>query len=370
MKSSFLLSVFLLFLPVSHTGAASWPKKEDSRVIPVYHANRVWNAVTTTTDGRVFVGFPSADGPGVQLEEMDSAGSEHPYPNKDWNQWRPGQPVTSAFVHVNAIRMGPDGKLWVVDGGALGIGKPAIPGAARLFCFDVPTGSLDRVYRFNNIAKPTTFIDDVRFNGGHAYLTDAGAPGIIVLDLKKGKARRLLDGDPSATDLRPLRADGKILRDEKGREVRVHADQLEVSPDGRYFYFQPASGPLARIETRWLDDPSLSSAAVASHVEASWVDTPSSGGTAIDADGNIYMGDADNRSILKISPDQTVTTLVADPRFIWTDAMWIDRKGFLWIPAAQLNRTKGMNDGKQTVHYPVWIYKMAIGAKPPSNDHS
>ena len=142
-----------------------------------------------------------------------------------------------------------------------------------------------------------------------------------------------------------------------------------MSPDGRYFYFQPASGPLARIETRWLDDPSLSPTVVAAHVQASWVNTPTSGGTAIDANGNIYMGDSNRRRIIKIAPDKTVTTLAVDSRFIWTDAMWIDRQGFLWIPATQLNRTAGLNGGKAAVDYPVWIYKMSIGSGPPPIDH-
>ena len=159
------------------------------------------------------------------------------------------------------------------------------------------------------------------------------------------------------------------MKDKNGREVRVHADQLEVSPDGRYFYFQPASGPLARIETRWLDDPAVSPADLARHVEAPWVDTPTSGGTAIDAKGNIYMGDANRRRILKISPGRHVTTLAADPRFVWTDAMWIDRDGFLWIPAAQLNRVPDMNGGKNAVLYPVWIYKLKIGIGPSAIDH-
>jgi hypothetical protein len=29
-----------------------------------------------------------------------------------------------------------------------------------------------------------------------------------------------------------------------------------------------------------------------------------------------------------------------------------------------------MNDGKKTVDYPVWIYKIPIGVGPPANDHA
>ena len=49
--------------------------------------------------------------------------------------------------------------------------------------------------------------------------------------------------------------------------------------------------------------------------------------------------------------------------------MWIDDDGFLWIPSTQQNLTPGFTGGKQTVNYPVWIYKMQIGARPAPNDH-
>lgn len=369
MKPSILLLLGLISIGTTvRARALDIPTKEDHRLIPVYHADRVWNAVTTTADGRVFVGFPSADRPGVQLMEMDGPGRGHAYPNKIWNSWKPGGAIGVAFVHVNAIRIGPDGKLWVIDAGSPGLGQTAVRGAARAIRINLATDRVDRIYRLTSAVKSASYIDDIRFNGPYAYLTDAGAPALLVLDLKSGAVRRVLERTATVTDQRAMRADGRILRDKHGKELRMHADQLEVSPDGRWFYYQPCSGPLARIETRWLDDPSISAADLAKHAKI-WIDTPTSGGTAIDSDGNIYYGDAENRSILKITPDGSVSTLIADPRLIWSDAMWIDRKGFLWIPATQQNLTPGFNSGKMAVHYPVWIYKMQIHAKPPMLDH-
>jgi sugar lactone lactonase YvrE len=368
---TFLLSLAFLFTAaLIGAPADSLPTKEDPRVVPMYHSARVWNGVAVSSNGRVFACYAQAEGHGVQLAELTGEDKAEPWPDAAWNSYKPGGDLTSAFMHVNAIRFGPDGKLWVVDGGAPGIGKPRVAKAARLFAFDLDTGRLVQSFSFDALAKPKTFIDDVRFNGDHAYLTDAGAPGLIVLDLKSGAMRRVLDDDKSTTDLRAMIADGKVLKDAKGKEVRVHADQLEVSPDGKYFYYQPASGPLARIETQYLNDATLKDAELARHVEANWVNTPTSGGTAIDANGNIYMGDAENRSLLRIAPDKTVTKVTEDPRFIWTDAMWIDAQNNLWIPSAQLNRTKDMNGGDKAVQYPVWIYKLPIDAGPPALDHA
>lgn len=70
---------------------------------------------------------------------------------------------------------------------------------------------------------------------------------------------------------------------------------------------------------------------------------------------------------MKIKPDGQATTLVQDERLIWGDALWIDSKGNLWIPAAQLNRTPDFQRGISTVELPVHIYKLALGLKPLRN---
>lgn len=337
--------------------------------MPVLSADRVWTGVTTSEDGRVFVSFPSADGPGLQVAEAMPDGRLIPYPDAGWNQARDDHDPAGAFVCVNALRTGPNGRLWIVDAGAPGIGLPAVAGGARLIAIDLATDTIARSYDLGATRRQTSYLDDVRFNDQTAYLTDAGAPGLIVLDLTTGQARRVLDGHPSTIDRRTMHADGQVLRRQDGSELRVHADQLEVSPDGRYLYFQPASGPLARIETRWLDDPSVPDDTLAERVET-WLDTPTTGGTAIDAAGTIYLSDVEHRQILTIMPDRQVDTLLADPRLIWGDAMWIDSSGNLWIPAAQLNRTPGLAGGAEAVDYPVWIYKLKIDASPPANDHT
>jgi sugar lactone lactonase YvrE len=349
---------------------AALPTEEDPRLIPAFSASRVWTGVTTTPGGRVFVSFPSADGPGIQVAEIMPDGAITPYPDAAWNAVRPDHDPAGAFVRVNALRIGPDGHLWIVDAGAPGIGAPTVAGGPRLIVVDVASNQVIRIHDLDSATRDTSYVDDIRFNGGFVYGTDAGAPGLIVVELATGRARRVLDGHPSTVDERPMYADGQVLRDERGTELRINADQLEVSPDGRYLYYQPASGPLSRIETRWLDDPEVPAETLAEQVESGWVGTPTTGGTAIDENGVIYLSDTNRRRILTIAPDRQVRPLIADPRLIWPDAMWIDDQGFLWIPAAQLNRTPGLNGGKMQVSYPVQIYKMHLGVGPAPNDHA
>ena len=214
-------------------------------------------------------------------------------------------------MRVNALRIGPEGDLWIVDVGAPGFGNPKLPRGPKLVCVNITTNSVRRSYSLDATTNQKGFIDDVRFHGRHAYLTDAGSPGLIVLDLDSGASRRVLDGHPSMTARRPITAERQTLRGPDGKPIFIHADQLEVSPDGRWFYYQPCCGPLYRIETRWLNDASMTDAERARHIEK-FADTPSTGGTAIDAAGNIYLSDIDRQRILRIAPDGRMSTLVED----------------------------------------------------------
>ncbi|WP_312789680.1 L-dopachrome tautomerase-related protein [Sphingobacterium sp.] len=339
-----------------------------AQLIPEASSNVVWNGVTTSSKGRIFVNFPRIEGDaGMRIGEVLKNGKIVPYPNQDWNNWQTGLDVNHKFVRTNSIRIGPDGLLWIVDTGTPAMGQNPLPGnAAKLVAIDVKTNKIVQIIPLDQVSKTSTFIDDLRILDNTIYLTDAGEPALIVLDRTTGKGRRVLENHSSTTDDLPIKAEGKIMKDVKGNEVRIHADQLEISPDGKWLYFQPASGPLWRVEIQYLNDPALSEAELETKVSL-FYDTPSTGGTAIDADGNIYVSDIDKKQIIKISPNGKESLVIKDDRLLWADALWIDDDGYLWIPTGQLNRLAVFQDGKDKVKFPVTIYKLKIGAKPTRN---
>ena len=159
-------------------------------------------------------------------------------------------------------------------------------------------------------------------------------------------------------------AEGKKLVKPDGSPVLVHADQLEVNADGSLLYFMPCSGPSWQVETKYVDDATLSDKELARHVRP-FFDNPTIGGTAIDAAGNVYFADVDGQRILRVTPDGTPTTLVEDKmRLHWPDAMWIDDAGDLCIPVPQMHRTAGMNGLVDARRYPAAIFKLRLGATP------
>ncbi|EXJ81600.1 hypothetical protein A1O1_07664 [Capronia coronata CBS 617.96] len=279
------------------------------------------NGVSTTPDGRLFVLYARVDGStGPQVAEWHNGSSPTPYPNQEWNSYAGGKDPATHLVRTNSQRIGPDGTLWLVDTGSPGFGEPVIlPDGPKLVQVNLTTDSVTRVYNLGNVTLATILIDDVRFNPavGLAYITDAGAPALIVLDLDSSQARRVLENDPT----------------------------------NEAFY----NSSLASVLAQYPEPYAL---------------TPSTGGTDIDAEGNIYNSDTNRQAIIKIAPNGTWTTLVQDSRLLWVDAMWIDTDGKLWMPAAQLNRGTPFNNGSSWIQKPLYVYTIDLGVGPSPIDHA
>jgi len=73
--------------------------------------------------------------------------------------------------------------------GYAGSGQVDAPGQRKLVV-DVATNTVCRTISPANAVRPKSFIDDVRVNGKHAYLADAGAPALLMLDLSTSQPRR------------------------------------------------------------------------------------------------------------------------------------------------------------------------------------
>jgi hypothetical protein len=143
---------------------------------------------------RVGCSFRGRDGPAATLRRWRVKDNElTPYPDLPWNSWKPGASAEKAFVNVNAIHFDREGVLWVIDTGSPKFGGDSLPGGAKAVKIDLKTNRVVRSYPLDSVVLPGSYVDDIRTNGSHAYLTDAGkTPGIIVLDLTTGnQASRL-----------------------------------------------------------------------------------------------------------------------------------------------------------------------------------
>ena len=152
------------------------------------------------------------------------------------------------------------------------------PADPRSWKIDLRTDSVARIYPLGRDAVPQNgYLNDIRLGKGVAYLTESGTGAILVLDLKTGNVRRLLSNS-AVTKADPRRiplAAGHEMRKLSGEVFRVHADAIEVSPDGRWLYFAPVDGLLRRVKTADLRNPKLSEEELARRVEI-YADIPPS----------------------------------------------------------------------------------------------
>lgn len=357
----------------SASAAAQTVLSADHRAVAADHlatvlqTEHVITGFATTPAGRTFLAFSRIDGSaGPQVVEWRKGGTA-PYPDASWNSPIDRSTPARSFVNVNALRTGADGALWVVDIGASGLDGPKLANGPKLVRIDLATDKVSRVYPLDGLTKADSRLDDVRFHGPLAYITDAGSPGVIVLDLVTGIGRRVLDGDPSLTARRPFTAEDHVLRRD-GTPVTIHDDQLEVSPDGKFIYYQPANGPMSRVATRYIDDAKLTTQQLVKHI-STFAQPEPIGGTAMGADGTIFCSDTKARQIIAIDPDGHSRVLIADPRLVWVNAMWLDDAGFLYLPATQLNRMAPFNGGVSKLDRPITVYRINVGVKPPASDH-
>lgn len=240
------------------------------------------NGVSTTPDGRLFLLYARVDGSKGPTVVEQVGNTTAPYPNLEWNSYNTTKDPATHFVRINSQRIGPDGHLWIVDVGSPSFGEPVIlPEGPKLIAIDLNTNEVSRVYPMGNVTLANSLLDDVRFNpgSGKAYLTDAGVPALIVLDLASGEARRFLEGDISTMGSMPISAEGHLLHSPDGSFQYIYADQLEVSPDAEWFYYQPASGGMYRIPTKALDQAFYNSsmASVLAQYTEPYALTPSTG---------------------------------------------------------------------------------------------
>jgi sugar lactone lactonase YvrE len=356
MKASIIIATFMLGLPLTLSHAS--PKLE----VVARSRSMIWNAAVTA--GRnIYVSGPRWSGSvGPAVARLGKDGRPSPYPDRAWNNWRDGADAERSFVNVNALRVDKAGSLWVVDTGSPKFGGDPLPGGAKLVQIDLASDQVQRVLALGpDVAKPGSYVDDIRFNGDFAYLTDAGKPGLIVVNLKTGAMRRVLESHPATTarDDRLIIVDGATLLDPEGKPLRVNADPLEVSPDGQQLYFATLEGLWFQIATRWLDDFSASAADIAANV-IPWADLPPVGGTVMDANGDLYFTELATSALKRRTPDGKITTILQDARLHWADAPSIDDHHRILLPVPQLDRAAIFHAGQSKIEWPVGLYRLVL----------
>ncbi len=325
--------------------------------------------VAVSKSGRMFVNYPYwTDTYQYALVEIGKDGSKKPYPDEAWNSWRPGQDPARKWVCVQSPHVDDKDRLWVID--------PASPKQSgvyknghKLVCIDLKTNKVAKVYPMAGVVGAASYLNDVRVDTKRevAYLTESQNGGIVVLDLKSGKARLVLQNHPSvkADPAFKFIIDGRILRDDKG-PVRFNSDGLALTPDGDWLYYKPLSdNKLYRIKTEFLRDESVADKELGGKVEdlGKWTTTDA---LVMDAKGNLYLGDILNYTIYRLAntsgakADLKRENIITDKvRLQWPDSYAI-QDGNLYITTSQIDHMAKNNNGRSTRTRPYEVFRIKI----------
>jgi sugar lactone lactonase YvrE len=343
---------------------AAVPEATVVAISPTY----TWNGVTVSTTGRLFVSMQRdvKESSTPSVGEIKPNGKIAAFPGGSWNNYRYGNSGDNQFIGINSVVSDSKDQLWVVDPAGIG-GKP-MKGKAKLVQIDIPSKKVVRVYRFDTSVVPEGgFINDVRVSDGYAYLPDSSLGALIVVNLSTGQSRRVLANDPRLRSDRSLKltVSGKPYLNAKGQlpNGNMSVNPVELSTDGRYFYFQPSGGPvLMRIETKLLKEFSTPDSVLSKAIEPMGRG-PFNAGMTMTADGSIYFSDIELGGISRRFPDGHFEVVAHGPAsiLVWPDASRLGPDGYLYFPSSQINRFAGNSStGKNELQFPFHLFKVKV----------
>jgi sugar lactone lactonase YvrE len=321
--------------------------------------------VAVAKDNRIFANYPYwLDNHSYSVVEVKD-GKPIPYPNAEWNSFKKGEDGQNKFVTVQSVVTDDKGFLWVVDAAGIGLGK-VYQHSAKVLKIDLATNKIEKIYRFpESVVGEDVYINDIRIDNqnGFAYLTNSNTGGIVILNIKSGESRLVLGNSPSvksdaAYHFAPL---GTELKKGDGSLLKVNSDGIALTPDNQYLYYKPLSdNRLYRIKTALLKDFKTPENVLEKNVEdlGKFITTD---GMIFDKKGNLYFGDLEKSSIVKITPDLKMETIVQDKeKLIWPDSYSISDNGYLYISNSQIQLMPWFHNGKEQFKKPFKIFRIKI----------
>ncbi len=355
--------------PAAPAAAAPAAAKTDPKREELFGDNKYQlTGVAVSAKGRLFTNYPIwSPVHKYCVVEVTSKTEAKPYPSEELNSWKEGEDGSKKFVSVQAVFIDDQDKLWAVD--------PANPGFAgvyqesdKLVRINLATNKVERIYPMKGVTDKNSYINDVRVDTKRqvAYMTNSNEGGIVIVDLKSGKTRMVMKGAP------PTQTDPAYKFMIGGREVapggkplKVNSDGIALTPDREWLFFKPLTDDkLYKVKTADLRDAKLKdSDLIARVVDLGHVNITD--GMEFDKHGNLYMGDMEKNTILKLSPkmDKTMekTVLVTDARLLWPDSYAVSKDGYLYISTSQVHTAPPFNNGVDKRTLPYGLFRLKIG---------
>lgn len=343
------LSLMTCIAPASH--AAEVGQLETVTEFTDYRGG----GVAITPEGRIFVSMFPMDAPKYRVVELMANGIKRPYPTIDWAD---GPEIGKVGISgVIGIHSDSKGVLWILD-----MGSEKFP--AKLVAWDTVKGELHKTIEIDKAAiLGNSFLQDFVIDEANqkVYIADmslgnlAGEtkPAIVAIDLKTGKAKRILEGTsafmPSERD---IVIDASLLasKSKEGEVTKLYLglNPIAIDEESKWVYFGAVSGEMIyRIPASVLADENLSDEKRAAKIEEYGPKRPSDG-IAIAPGGGILATDVEN-SAVGLTTKGKYEVLVQDKQLSWPDSIAVSN-GWVYVTQDQLHLlppfSQGLGDAK------------------------
>ena len=361
-RSKCVRTPFTLFALAAFLSTTPLLRSAELQEVASFDNQQATGVGSSAKSGRVFVNFPVwSDDHLLSVAEIVD-GKPRAFPDEEWN--KPG-PAGSHFVCVQSVVVDDQDNLWILDPAAPKM-QEIVKGGPKLVKVDLATNKVVQTIPFGeDVAPAKSYLNDVRIDtaAGKAFLTESGKGAIVVVDLKSGKARRLLDGHKSTRpepDVK-LAVDGKQLLDQQKKSPpQIASDGIALDTKNGYLYYHALTGhTLYRLKTADLADEKLAEKDLEAKVETV-ATTPAPDGMLEAPDDSVYLTDIEAVGVVKWNAQsQKIEPVIADKRLLWPDTLSWGANGEIYVTASQIENMPRFNDGKSTRTEPYKLWKIS-----------
>lgn len=340
---------------------ASFAGAAELQEVASFPDQQVTGVAVSLKSGRTFVNFPYwSDDHTISVAELID-GQPRAFPNEEWNK---NGPPGSHFICVQSVVVDDQDNLWVLDPAAPKM-QEIVKGGPKLVKVDLATNQVVQTIPFGeDVASRKSYLNDVRIDtqGNTAFITESGTGAIIVVDLKSGKARRLLHEHPSTQPEKDFQlvVDGKPLIDQKTKKPpQIASDGIALDTTNGYLYYHALTARnFYRIRTTYLTDASTSERDLESKVE-NLGPTPPPDGMLEAPDGSVYLTDLEGGGIVRWDVNtHNLEPVIADKRLLWPDTMSWAPNHEIYVTASQIENMPRFNNGHSTRSQPYKLWKV------------
>lgn len=322
--------------------------------------------ITVTQEGRTFLSMQPLDAPEYRVVELLKDGSTKPFPTEDWADGPEKGEV--GFSSVIGIDSTADGVVWILD-----MGSADAP--AQIVAWDTIN---DKLFKRIEISKDVTvgnsFLQDfaIDVKRDQIYIADTTlgnlygdpAPAFVVVDLKTGKSRRVLQSNKTLmSPQHDVVIDGSPMSTKRDNDdidaLYLGLNPITIDSNNEWLYFGTVNGSaIYRIPAASLANVKLSEDLLANSIQFFSEKRPSDG-MIISDKGDIYVGDIEKNAIGIVNEEGYKLFAQDDKLISWADGFSI-QGGYLYATQNSLHLHPAFNQGVEGSTKPYHVIRIKL----------